>query len=123
MILTRVPVAAYDSCWFFGDDFGKSLFEQHFQARKSADYNGYVKAKFDTRGFFSNFVNGNPSAISRMSNLMSNALSAKIHNRLSPLPKVLIVVPEMDLVKEFKGRHSVSKPFTRIINYVMTEHE
>ena len=58
-----VPVMGYDSCWFFGDDFAKRSFEQNFHSRPSTEYNGYIKAHFDTRGFFLNFLCDNPSLI------------------------------------------------------------
>ena len=73
-----VPVAAYDMCWFMGDQFASHSFEQYFRSRDSRDYNGYVKAHFDVRGFFnSNFTTDNPSVIGCMGNLMYHAISSK----------------------------------------------
>ena len=112
----------YDKCWFFGDTFGYSSFEQYFQARLSSDYNGYVKAHYDTRGFFGSFHSDNPSTISHVVNLMANAITCKTENKLYPLPKLVIIVPDGDLMKEFKDRHSVTKLFTKILNYIMTQH-
>ena len=123
MVIIVVPVIAYDKCWFFGDSFCKSLFEQYFQNRLSTEYNGYIKANFDVRGFFGNFMSDNPSTISRIANLMANAVSSQINNKIQPLPKIIVVVPDGDLIQNFLNRHSVSKPFSRIINYIMTEHE
>ena len=79
---------AYERCWFFGDFFGGRSFEKHFQARSSADYNGYTKANFDTsRYFHSGFLAENPSMVARMSNLMSHALQVDYSGKLLLPPK------------------------------------
>ena len=121
-----VPVTAYDRCVFFGDDFGSRLFEQYFKARKSIDYNGYVMANFDTVGFFTNFFNDNPSMVSRMANLMNSVIECKYNSKLMSLPKLIVIVPDNDIIKLLSEKDcfsSLSKPFSRILNYIMTEHE
>ena len=121
-----VLVAGYDTCWFFGEDFRKNSFEQHFNSRSSSEYNGYVQAHFDTKGFFTNFLCENPSMICRISNLMSAAIQQKSGDKkLLPLPKIIVIVLDDDVIKCF-NRHDaqgLSKPFSRIINHIMTEHE
>ena len=124
-LVFTATVAAYDSCWFFGDDFGSRTFEQYFQAKRAKEYNGYVKAHFDTYGFFPNpFTSDNPSMISRYSNLVSQAVQRNhVDKRLYPFPKLIVVVPDNDLIKDFADQHKgVSKLLTRILNYIMTEH-
>ena len=120
-----VPVMGYDQCWFFRDSFGCSSFEQYFQAHPSTEYNGYLKANFDTRGIFGNFMSENRSIVGRIANLMANAVSVPVNknNKIYPLSKIIVVVPDADFVQDFKNLHSVSKPFARILNYIMTEHE
>ena len=120
-------MAAYESCYFFGDEFGGKSFEQNFQLRNSSDYNGYVKVNFDTRGFFKNPITDNPSVVSRVANLMFHAANTKtgMNNRLKPFPKIVVVVLEDDLVRCIEGQccSSIAKLMPRMVNYIMTEHE
>ena len=98
-------MAAYNRCWYFGDEFGRRSFEQYFQMRESAEYNSYVKANFDTIGFFGSFVNDNPSLIGRLGNLMCTVINNKTDSRrFLPLPKLIIVVPDEDIIKCFKNQ-------------------
>ena len=116
---------AYECCWFFSDEFGSRSFHQYFQARQVSDYMGYVKSHFDTTGFFNNsFSSDNPNVISHMANLMVNAMGTVNNcNKLYPLPKLVVVVPDEDLVKEFFNHDgAVSKSIKRILNFIMTEH-
>ena len=119
-----VPVATYESCWFFGDDFGHSTFEQYFQNRPSMEYNGYMKAHFDTRGFFNNFISSdNPSLVGRMANLVVNAISSD-SKRIMPFLKIVVIVPDADLINCIKNvKHDITRHFGWIINHVMTELE
>ena len=118
-----VPVTAYNRCWFFGDEFTARSFDQYFQGHNSADYNGYVKVYFDTFGFFHGLLSDNPSKLSRMGNLMVQAVNYKSDRKLRPFPKIIVVVPDVDLLKCFTSAHSISKPIGRFLNYVMTEHD
>ena len=120
------PVAAYNRCWIFGDEFGSHSFEQHFQARKCTDYNCYTKAHFDTVGFFNNFTLDNPSVLGRLSSLLQYALERKdsVVKKLLLLPKLIVVVPEDALIRVLDCReddHNVSGSMSRLINYIMTE--
>ena len=118
-----VPVCSYNCCWFFGQDFCMSSFEQYFQARAHSKYNGYIKHHFDTRGFFSNSFNENPSPVGHLSNLMAQAIECIIDRKLLPLPKIIVVVPDGDLIKCFEEcSEGLAKPLSRVVNHVMTEH-
>ena len=125
--LFTVPVRGYDCCWFIGDDFGSRSFEQYFQARKSIDYNGYVKANFDTMGFFSMILSDNPSLLGHLSSLLAQAMNCRINNKLLPLPKLIVVVPDDAFITALCGKDSnmqaISKPFSRLLNYIMTDFE
>ena len=113
----------YERCWIFGDDFASKSFQQHFQSRQSTDYNGYIKAHFNTTGFFNNFMADNPSVISRMANLLTFALSKKCDGKLLPLPRIIVVVPDNDLLRTMDGyTNELAKPFCRILNFIMTEY-
>ena len=120
---------AYDRCWFIGDDFGSRSFEQHFQACKSVDYNGYVCAHFDTTGYFGNFVTGSPSMLARYSNVLVQAMYCNYGNKVLPLPKIIVVVPDDDLLKllhsgsDDEVPHGICTGLSKILNYIMTEFE
>ena len=116
-------MVAYQQCWFFGDEFSSRSFERYFQARPSLEYNGYVRANFDTKGYFTSQFSENPSIISRMCNLLVHALQSKVDKRLLPLPWLIIIIPDDDLIRCFNEEHSLSTPFSRILNHIMTEHE
>ena len=119
-------VRAYERCWFFGDSFASRSFEQYFQNRKAADYNGYTKANFDTSGFFNNFTSDNPSVTGRLSILLAIAAKCQLAGKLVPLPKLIIVVPDDDLIKQLCKSDNVkgfSKPQSRLLNFIMTHHE
>ena len=60
----------------------------------------YVKSHFDTTGHFtSDFLNDNPSTISRLSNLMVSAIGTTYGSKILPLPKLVICVPDDDLIQ------------------------
>ena len=118
-------VRAYDNCWFFGDEFGSHSFEVHFKGRKAEDYNSYTRAHFDVKGFFNNKFCDNPSVISRFSNLIVYAIQTIVSfNTQMPLPKLIVVVPDSDLLRTLPyDLDDLTKGYSRIINYIMTEHE
>ena len=78
---------------------------------------------YDTFGFFNNFMSDNPSVIGRTGNLISSAITTKVDKRLVPFPKFIVVVLDADILKNFTASGGVSKSITRMLNYVMTEHE
>ena len=50
----------------------------------------------------------------------------KTDKKLLPLPKLVIVVPDDDVISAFKEGdtgHRLSKNYSRLTNYIMTEHE
>ena len=99
-----MPVRGYDRCLFFGDSFTNGSFEKYFQARKSVEYNGYVKANFDVSGYFgSSFLTDNPSLLSRLSNLLTQAFSCTFSGKLLPPPKLIIMVLDNDIIKLFNS--------------------
>ena len=86
---------------------------------------GYVKSHFDVTGFCSNNMSDNPSLVGRMGNLLNTAVNS-MGKKIFPFPKLIIVVPDDDFIKNLqeKGVESGSSvSYGRLINYVMTEHE
>ena len=95
------------------------------------EYNSYIKVHFDTTGYFNNFTCENPSIIGRIANLMQFALEWKVGmlsagKHILPLPKLIVVVAE-DAFFNALGLDNeiscVSRTFSRLLNYVMTEFE
>ena len=110
-----------------GDEFGSRSFEKYFQARKSMDYNSYVKAHFDVSGYFNNtFTCDNPSMLIRISNLMINALDKQLDCKQLPLPKLFVRVVDDDLIKSIQysrqvDDRDVTQAIGRLLNFVMME--
>ena len=122
------PVSAYERCWFLGDDFGSRSFQQYFQQRKSIDYNGYIKSHFDTCGFFNNFTSENPSIIARFASTLSVGIQSKTDRKILPLPKIVVVVPEDDLLKTLgedvlAENSELTTAFCKLLNFIMTEFD
>ena len=97
------PVAAYKTCWVFGDDFASRSFDQHFKLRKSTELNSYMKNHFDISGYFNNVSAENPSVIGRFASLMTNAMHREYPNNGKTLasPKIVVVVPEENILRTF----------------------
>ena len=113
----------YDRCVFFGDMFGSQSFDQYFQARRSTEYNGYMKAHFDTVGYFNNnYTSENPSTIGRYSNLLAQSVQYKFDKRLLPFPKIYVVVPDNDIIN-LCGENFSTTSASCLLNHIMTEYE
>ena len=65
--------------------------------------------------------------ISRLGNLIVNAVSVQTQGKLFPFPKIVVVVPDDDIIKLLQDVQDqitdVRKTFGRLLNYVMMEHE
>ena len=88
-------IRAYDDIWFFGDNFRYRSYSEHFNDRDPQSYHGYVKVNYRVRGYFTNkFTHHDQNAVSRMRNVMANAL----HER-TLLPKFIVIVPDDDIIR------------------------
>ena len=108
-----------------GDSFAAKSYDSYFQQRKSIEYNFYTKAHFDTKGFFHNDMSDNPSVIARLSSLVHSAAHARQGNLLLPLPKLVVIVIDNNLINAL-GKDiskSVSKAYSKMLNFVMTEFD
>ena len=116
-------VTAYERLWIFSDEFGSRSFDQFYLSRMSADC--YIKTHFDITSYTNNMFSENPSVIGRLGNLVKNALDNSMFNKKRiPLPKMIVVVPDDDIIKCLKEiSQDVSKSMSRLVNYIMTEHE
>ena len=117
------PVASYERLWFFSDEFGSRSFEQYYKTRMN-NADGYVKSHFDISGYSNNMFSDNPSVISRMSNLLKYAVSQQIEKKMYPLPKIIVVVPDDDIIKCIRGANKgITKALSRLVKFIMTEFE
>ena len=87
-----------------------------------------MKAHFDTLGFLNGFTSDNTSMIAQMANLLHKAMDCRFNNKLLPLPKIIVVVPDDDLVKllcksDVDDHQNIGHSFNRILNFIMTEYE
>ena len=77
-------------------------------------------------GFFNNFTSDNPSVVARLAGALNVRMSCQFNGKLLPLPKLVIIVPDDNLIKILsKGENTpgYAKPQNRIINYIMTQHQ
>ena len=68
----------------------------------------------------------NPSVVGRMGNLMMNAMnSSVIGKKVLPLPKLIIIVADDDIIKCLRDTKDggLTNAFGRLINYIMTEYD
>ena len=86
---------------------------------------GYVKSHFDVSSWSNNSYSDNPSVIGRMANLLKSATTTHVGKRLLPLPKIIVVVPDADILDTLKGapREGQSKALGMLVKFIMTEHE
>ena len=85
-----------------------------------------MKANFDTIGFFNNFFTDNPSVVARFANLISVGMNCQASGKLFPLPKIIMVVPEDNLIRLLCGNDRMkgfSKPMSQLLNFIMTHHD
>ena len=113
-------MTAYDRLWFFMDEFGNKSFEKY-----ARNMDGYVRSHFDSTGFSNNNFSENPSTIGRLGNLLKVAAATTVGKKYWPLPKIIVVVPDDDIIKCFTDTDAsgLTKAMSRMINYIMTEFE
>ena len=109
------------------DEFGSKSFEKYFKPRDISD-GYYSKTHFDVTGYSSNSYGDNPSTIARFANLLKKAVSTVgAGKKLQPMPKIIVIVPDNDIIKCFSTCDATSgcltKPFGMVINFIMTEYE
>ena len=85
-------------------------------------------AHFDTSGFFNNFTSENPSVISRMASLLSNALSLKTDRRILRLPKIIVLILDDNIISTLgeeilANPAGLLNPMKKLLNFIMTEFD
>ena len=92
--------------------------------RQSTEYNFYTKAHFDVQGFYNSLTSDNPSTLARLASLMTNAVQSIFGSKLLPLPKLVVIVLDSDIINMLGDTNqSISKAFSKMINFIMTEYE
>ena len=92
------------------------------------DYNSYVKANFDTSGFFNNmYTCDNPSALSRISNALVSAINVQSAGKTLLLLKLVVRVPDDDILKLLQDKRYVEEQMMqslgKLVNFIMTEYD
>ena len=57
---------------------------------------------------------------------MITAIQCQFNGKLLPLPKLVVLVPDDDIIKLFSQHdyaHGITKPMSRVLNHIMTDHE
>ena len=58
--------------------------------------------------------------------MVVTGIECQYNGKLLPLPKIIVVVPDDDIIKLFCDKEyasGITKPLSRVLNYIMTEHE
>ena len=64
--------------------------------------------------------------VGRLANLLNSAVTTQVAKKVEPLPKIIVIVPDEDILKclDYNTADSdLAKAYKRLINYVMTEFE
>ena len=94
----------YEKAWFLSDDFGHSSFEEFYFQRDMAHYTGYVWHHFEVSGFMTNSARSiDSNIISRMRSMLVGAIRDQ-----KLFPKVIVMVPDMDIVNYLLQRNATS---------------
>ena len=114
------PVQAYEKIWIISDEFGYQSYNDHYHRRNKESFSGYMRDHFDMKAqLHGKYVSSDPSIIGRFRNSLVSAIDDD-----PLLPKMVVVVPDDDLIKALnhKGAGS-SKALGRIIEKIMNERE
>ena len=108
----------YKKIWFIGDDFGHKTFSEFFFEREPSDYCGYARENFEVSGFMGDsFKSLDTNLISRMRGTFLKAIKDKVL-----LPKMVVLVPDDDIINYLKGRGSAtSYSMGKVLHWIMSE--
>ena len=106
-----------DAIWFVSDTFGFNSFEKHYFQRKHSEFDGYVRENFEINGYFNNKNNNMDSSIfGRQRNLIVSAV-----NENKYLPKLVVLVPDDDIVDYLATKRDLSFLAGRMIDWMMKQ--
>ena len=113
------PLKGIEKIWVLGDNFGHRSFNTHYFKRD--DMASYAKDKYEVSGFFNNrFMSLDPNVVSRLRNVLVMGIKEQ-----SFLPKMVVVVPDDDIVHEVNEgfySSSISDDYYKVLHWIMKEH-
>ena len=114
--MTGVPVAQ-QTIWIIGDTFAAESMPRTLMT--FTEENSFIHANYDVKAQLSNhFKSGIRSTLARLRNNMAKAI-----NEFVILPKMVVVVIEDDLIKDFKNcpENQLEKMYERSCKWLMNE--
>ena len=110
-------IPAYEKVWFFGDAFMFAMFEQNYKLQMD-EMKTYVRDHFDVAGYMNNNYNSlDHNVPSRMRNLMVQAQKEQIL-----LPKIIVVVPDSDIL-DYCMTKNVNEKIPTVIDWIMRQYD
>ena len=84
-----------------------------------------MKKHFDVIGFTSSeATNDNPSVVGRMANLLKTAVTTTFGRKVCPLPKIIVIVPDEDIIDCLKDKEmGLPNAYSRLVKFLMNEYE
>ena len=116
VILFTARVQPFDTIWVIGEDFVENSIRRCFIQLKPDDT--FTHTKFGIRAFASKSINsGFRTTIARVRNCLANALSEIV----TPLPKIIFVMLEDDVIKDVKDNNGLPHIYGRCVEWLHHE--
>ena len=104
-----------DHLWIFGDNFCQNTVTTHFTSQK--EENSYAKRNFEVSTITSNlFLSNERNIFTRWRNMLVMQT-----REVKPLPKMILFVPDDDIIRELKNYKSKTADYGRAIEWFMRE--
>ena len=107
---------AYEKIWILSNEFGFDTFNKYFHATDHI-VKPYIRENFDVFGYFNNSLSWDKSILSRLRNLLITAMEEQ-----KTLPKMIVVVPEFDIIKLCIQRNAL-EDCRKVIDWMMREYD
>ena len=110
-------IRGIDKLWFLGDVFVLNTYSRYCHQQPEEEF--YIKRNFEVSAYMSNKNNSlDQNMVSRYRNLLVGILAEQII-----LPKLLVVVPDDDLITYVNHQTAgLTKILDRVINWLMKEY-
>ena len=108
-------VPAYENIWILGDSFMAQTYGRHFQQNESREF--FMKQNFNVFMYDRFNLESGSNILSRLRNSLIDAMNDRII-----LPKLIIIVPDYDIVRELKHeRYGISMALGKILDHIVNE--
>ena len=117
-VLIVVYLKGLERIWFLTDEFRFRSFSEFYFQRPFAEFTGYTRIKYEVSGF----INGEYDALDKNSVSQLNNQLYKAIKEQTYLPRILIIVPDDNLIQFIVSKNDTS-PYTfgNIIHWLMME--